>query len=70
VGEPIFVPHPQATEEDQGWVLSLVYDASNHRSDLVILDAQDISNPVAKLHLKHHIPYGLHGSWVGINFMN
>lgn len=70
VGEPIFVPHPQATEEDRGWVLSLVYDASNHRSDLVILDAQDISKPGAKLHLKHHIPYGLHGSWVGVNFKN
>lgn len=64
VGEPIFVPHPQAEQEDQGWVLSLVYDAANHRSDLVILDAQNLSNPVARLHLKHHIPYGLHGSWV------
>jgi all-trans-8'-apo-beta-carotenal 15,15'-oxygenase len=27
----------------------------------VIVDAQDLSL-VAKLHLKHHIPYGLHGS--------
>ncbi|MCU0552502.1 MAG: carotenoid oxygenase family protein [Leptolyngbya sp. Prado105] len=31
------------------------------RSDVVIVDAQDLSL-VAKLHLKHHIPYGLHGS--------
>jgi all-trans-8'-apo-beta-carotenal 15,15'-oxygenase len=68
VSEPIFVPHPQATAEDQGWVLSVVYDASRHRSDLVILDAQNLSNPVAKLHLQHHIPYGLHGSWTDRNF--
>ncbi len=64
VGEPIFIPHPQATAEDHGWVLSLIYDASRHGSDLVILDAQNIGEPVARLHLKHHVPYGLHGSWV------
>ncbi|MGK7944275.1 MAG: carotenoid oxygenase family protein [Microcystaceae cyanobacterium] len=63
-GEPIFVPHPNGNQEDEGWVLALIYDASHHRSDLVILDAQDIeAPPVAILHLKHHIPYGLHGSW-------
>jgi len=65
VGEPIFVSHPQATQEDQGWVLSLIYDATNHRSDLVILDAQNLNDPIARLHLQHHIPYGLHGSWAG-----
>ena len=62
--EPIFVPRPNATQEDDGWVLALVYDASRHRSDIVILDGRDLSrNPLARLHLKHHIPYGLHGSW-------
>ncbi|NEO44101.1 MAG: carotenoid oxygenase family protein [Moorea sp. SIO4A3] len=64
VNEPMFVPRPNAEREDDGWVLTLVYDASHHRSDLVILDGRDLtSEPVARLHLKHHIPYGLHGSW-------
>ncbi len=64
VSEPIFVPKPQAQEEDEGWLLTLVYDGENHRSDVVILDASDLRKPpIAKLHLKHHIPYGLHGSW-------
>jgi all-trans-8'-apo-beta-carotenal 15,15'-oxygenase len=64
VSEPIFVPRPDGTEEDDGWVLSLVYDASRHRSDVVILDGRDFNRgPVARLHLKHHVPYGLHGSW-------
>jgi all-trans-8'-apo-beta-carotenal 15,15'-oxygenase len=64
VSEPIFVPRPDGTEEDDGWVLSLVYDASRHRSDVVILDGRDLNRgPVARLHLKHHVPYGLHGSW-------
>ena len=64
VSEPIFIPRPDATDEDDGWVLTLVYDSSKHRSDIVILDGRDLNKgPVARLHLKHHIPYGLHGSW-------
>lgn len=65
VGEPLFVPRPQATTEDDGWLLTLMYDAAHHRSDFVILDARDLTQePIARLHLKHHVPYGLHGSFV------
>lgn len=64
VGEPIFVPKPKTMSEDEGWVLTMVYDAYHHRSALVILDGQDLTRgAIATLHLKHHIPYGLHGSW-------
>jgi all-trans-8'-apo-beta-carotenal 15,15'-oxygenase len=64
VGEPIFVAKPDATEEDDGWVLTLIYDGAKHRSSLVILDGKNIDRgAVAKLHLKQHIPYGLHGCW-------
>ncbi|MGK7930102.1 MAG: carotenoid oxygenase family protein [Microcystaceae cyanobacterium] len=64
ISEPVFVPHPNATKEDEGWILALIYDAKHHRSDLVILDAQNIEgSPLAILHLKQHIPYGLHGNW-------
>ena len=62
-GEPLFVPNPQATQEDDGWVLLLAYNAERHASDLIILAAQDLSL-VARLKLKHHVPYGLHGSFV------
>ncbi|MEQ9238229.1 carotenoid oxygenase family protein [Coleofasciculus sp. E2-BRE-01] len=69
VSEPIFVPHPDAKREDEGWVLTLVYDSSHHRSDVVILDSRDLSQgAIARLHLKHHIPYGLHGSWTSTVF--
>ena len=64
VSEPIFVPKPNGTAEDEGWVLTLVYDGKNHRSTLAILDGQNLrGEAIALLHLKHHIPYGLHGSW-------
>lgn len=64
VSEPIFVPKSNASQEDAGWVLTLVYDGSKHRSTLAILDGENLAGePVALLHLKHHVPYGLHGSW-------
>jgi all-trans-8'-apo-beta-carotenal 15,15'-oxygenase len=67
VGEPIFVPRnntldQQTKAEDDGWVLVMVFDSTRDRSDVVILDAHDLSQ-VARLHLKHHVPYGLHGSF-------
>jgi all-trans-8'-apo-beta-carotenal 15,15'-oxygenase len=62
VGEPVFVPRPGSTAEDDGWVLTLVYDAACDRTDVVILNGTDLSQgPIARLHLKHPIPYGLHG---------
>ena len=76
VSEPIFVPRsPQAYRdglpnselvgaEDDGWLLTLVFDAEQERSDVVILDAANLEQgPIARLHLKHHVPYGLHGSF-------
>ncbi len=64
VSEPIFVPKPNSKAEDDGWVLTLVYDGNRHRSTLAILDGQNLAgDAIALLHLKHHIPYGLHGNW-------
>ncbi len=63
-GEPVFVPKSDANQEDDGWLLTLVYNAAYHRSDLVILDAKNLNQgPIATLQLKGHIPYGLHGNW-------
>jgi all-trans-8'-apo-beta-carotenal 15,15'-oxygenase len=71
VSEPIFVPDPErATAEDGGWLLVLVYQGDRHCSELVILDAQAIQRgAIATLPLRHHIPYGLHGSWSDRCFM-
>ncbi|MEM6254479.1 MAG: carotenoid oxygenase family protein [Cyanobacteria bacterium P01_D01_bin.156] len=63
-GEPIFVPRPGGTAEDDGWVLGLFYNAARRCSELTILNAQHIEQgPVATLRLQHHIPYGLHGNF-------
>ena len=71
ISEPVFVPKPNAKQEDEGWILTVVYDAKHHRSDVVILDGQDLQQgPIATIHLKHHIPYGLHGSWTSECFLS
>ena len=63
-GEPIFVPRSADSGEDDGWLLSLVYSAGDHRSRLVVLDARDVeSEPVAVAHLRHHVPLGFHGTF-------
>lgn len=73
VSEPIFVPRNSGSntgDEDDGWVLALIYDSTQHRSDVVILDAKDFNRgPIARLYLKHHIPYGLHGSFTSEVFV-
>lgn len=64
-GEPVFVRAADGSGEDEGWVLSVVYDAGTDRSDLVILDATSFGGPpVATVHLPVRVPFGFHGSWV------
>ncbi|MCG8350170.1 MAG: carotenoid oxygenase family protein [Chloroflexales bacterium] len=66
VGRPL---DNSAPGEDDGWLLTLVYNAARHASDLVILDARDLTRgPLAVLRLKRHIPHGLHGSFTSQRF--
>jgi carotenoid cleavage dioxygenase len=63
--EPLFVPRGDSGAEDDGWLLTLVYDATTDRSELCVLDAQDVTGPeVARIHLPQRVPYGFHGNWV------
>lgn len=65
-GEAVFVPRAGAAAEDDGWLLSFVYDANCRTSDLVILNAQDVTGPPqAVVHLNHRVPHGFHGNWIG-----
>lgn len=62
--EPVFVRREGAQAEDDGWILSYVYDAERDASDVVILDAQDFSgDPVAIIQLPVRVPFGFHGGW-------
>lgn len=64
-GEPVFVRAADGRGEDEGWVLSVVYDRTRDASDLVILDATSFAGPpVATVHLPARVPFGFHGSWL------
>jgi all-trans-8'-apo-beta-carotenal 15,15'-oxygenase len=63
-GEGVFVPRPEGTTEDDGWLLTMVYDARADRSRLEVLDARAIGDgPMASCHFDHAIPLGFHGAW-------
>ncbi len=63
--EPAFVARPGGTDEDDGWLLSYVSDRVAGRSELVILDARDITEPpVARVLLPARVPAGFHGNWI------
>jgi carotenoid cleavage dioxygenase len=64
-GEPVFVPARGGTSEDDGYLMSFVYDPADNRSELVIIDASNVTaDPVARVHLPVRVPAGFHGSWV------
>lgn len=64
-GEPVFVRDPEGRADDEGWVLTVVYDAGRDASDLVVLDASGFGGePEAVVHLPARVPFGFHGSWV------
>ncbi len=66
--ETVFVPAAADAAEDDGWLLSLVYDADQDRSDLLVLNAADFTGePQAVVHLPQRVPFGFHGNWVPDN---
>ena len=61
-GEGVFVPRPGATAEDDGWVVTYVYDGNSGGSEFVVIDAQNMeAAPLARVPLPRRVPYGFHG---------
>ena len=71
--ESRFVPRKNGISEDDGFVLSYVFDESQldgfgdvkagARSELWIIDAREMKEVVCKVQLPQRVPYGLHGNW-------
>jgi carotenoid cleavage dioxygenase-like enzyme len=63
--EGVFAPASDRSGEDEGYVLTYVYDQRENASDFVVLDASRIAAPpVAEVRLPQRVPYGFHGSWI------
>eukprot|EP00741_Cyanophora_paradoxa_P007779 tig00001208_g7526.t1 len=64
-GEPLFVPRPDGTAEDDGYVITLAHDDSRETSEALVYDAGRVAaGPVARVQLPNRVPYGFHGTFV------
>ncbi|MBV06064.1 MAG: hypothetical protein CMD53_01815 [Gammaproteobacteria bacterium] len=64
-GEAVFVPRSSDSKEDDGWAISMAYEAETDRSKLLVINSQDFeSSPVAEIYAPQRVPNGAHGSWV------
>jgi carotenoid cleavage dioxygenase len=62
--EAVFIPRSPQAREGEGFLLAVVYRHQEGRSDLLILDAENIGDkPLAIVKLPHRVPYGFHGNW-------
>jgi carotenoid cleavage dioxygenase len=65
VCEPAFVQRSPESDEGDGWLITLVYRAATHTSEVAILDTRDITaGPIATAKMDSRVPNGFHGSWV------
>jgi carotenoid cleavage dioxygenase len=64
-GEPVFVPRSPDAGEDDGWLITYVFDAAEGRSEMVVVASQEFSGPpVARVKIPARIPFGFHGTWI------
>jgi beta,beta-carotene 9',10'-dioxygenase len=61
-GEPVFVPRPGSTSEDDGVVLTVGSDPRSERSLLAVLDAGTLA-PLARCEVQLSLPLGFHGNF-------
>ena len=63
--EPLFVPRTPDSPEGDGFILTAVDRFAEKRTDLLILDGNDISRPaIATVKLPFALPMAFHGSWM------
>ena len=63
--EPLFVPRTPDSPEGDGFVLTVVDRFAEKRTDLLILDGNDVSRPaIATVKLPFALPMAFHGSWM------
>lgn len=63
--EAPFAPRPHAIDEDDGYLLSFIYDERENMSELLILNAKEITDePLARVRIPQRVPVGFHACWV------
>lgn len=63
--EAPFAPRTNPKSEDDGYLLTFIYDDEQDISELLIIDAQDMAGePVARVRIPQRVPLGFHATWV------
>ena len=64
VGDVVFAGAPNATAENDGWLMCTVHDRATGATDLAIIDATEVSKgPIARVHMPQRLPFGFHAQW-------
>lgn len=64
-GEMQFVPRPAAKDEDDGWIVGLVFNKQENRSELVIIAPwEPHAAPMERIKIPARVPFGFHGTWL------
>jgi carotenoid cleavage dioxygenase-like enzyme len=62
--EALFLPAPDGTADDEGWIVTIVHH-KQQRDEFVVLDATALSRaPIARVELPQRVPLGFHALWV------
>lgn len=61
-GEVFFIPRPGAKDEDDGVVVTIVFDGEKKQSYLLLLDGQTFSE-LNWSYLPYNVPFSFHGNW-------
>jgi carotenoid cleavage dioxygenase-like enzyme len=63
--EAPFAPRVGARDEDDGYLVSYVYDEREGLSEVEVLDAADVTaGPICRIKLPVRVPIGFHATWV------
>ncbi|WP_245718333.1 carotenoid oxygenase family protein [Nocardia miyunensis] len=64
--EPVFVQRRGATEENDGYLLSLWWNPATGLSELLVHETVEFSRePLARVKLPVRVPFAFHGTWAG-----
>ena len=61
-GEMWFIPNPDGVEEDDGVLITLVFDGEKEQSYVMLLDAKTFEE-INIAYLPYNVPFSFHGNW-------
>lgn len=62
-GEALFIPRPGGTSEDDGLLVTFVWNRQAGSSECYFINAMSM-DVVARVQLPNRVPFGFHGSWI------